>query len=97
MQDSNRPPERGIKEPSCFNCGETGHWAIACHEPTRAVPAYAVSLPSHKVSRLTSISVAFRIKMVDKIAAPRGAPIRTGDPVRLVRIAKPPMPMAMVG
>ncbi|GJD00240.1 zinc knuckle [Colletotrichum higginsianum] len=32
------------KEPSCINCGGTGHWAVACPEPVRAKPAHFYSL-----------------------------------------------------
>ncbi|KAH7319841.1 hypothetical protein B0I35DRAFT_478148 [Stachybotrys elegans] len=27
------------EEPHCYNCGASGHWVIACPEPTRATPA----------------------------------------------------------
>ncbi|KAL1848664.1 hypothetical protein VTK73DRAFT_10097 [Phialemonium thermophilum] len=27
------------KEAICYNCGESGHWVVACPEPTRDVPA----------------------------------------------------------
>ncbi|KAK4134570.1 hypothetical protein BT67DRAFT_298385 [Trichocladium antarcticum] len=29
------PPQR---EPLCYNCGGTGHWVVACPEPTRSLP-----------------------------------------------------------
>ncbi|WQF85558.1 Putative Zinc finger, CCHC-type [Colletotrichum destructivum] len=38
---TDRAPGSGpaTKEPSCINCGGTGHWAVACPEPVRAKPA----------------------------------------------------------
>ncbi|KAL7897653.1 hypothetical protein HDV64DRAFT_33394 [Trichoderma sp. TUCIM 5745] len=29
----------GSDDPSCYNCGLGGHWAVACPEPTRRTPA----------------------------------------------------------
>ncbi|RKU47152.1 hypothetical protein DL546_006603 [Coniochaeta pulveracea] len=27
------------QDPACYNCGQKGHWLVACPEPTREVPA----------------------------------------------------------